>query len=148
MIGSFPLIIRPAFTLGGTGGGIAYNMEEFEEIVKSGLDASMTNQARAASMSLPRCCRTSPGKRKLRLACPSCPASLLPPAGTCATRGHIGLLRKRLHLQNLEAAAHNQRRSSTCSRLPPADPVWVALDVRSPSCSTCDPADTVPRCRC
>ena len=47
-IGSFPLIIRPAFTLGGTGGGIAYNMEEFEEIVKTGLDASMTNQARAA----------------------------------------------------------------------------------------------------
>ena len=46
MIGSFPLIIRPAFTLGGTGGGIAYNMEEFEEIVKTGLDASMTNQAR------------------------------------------------------------------------------------------------------
>ncbi len=46
MIGNFPLIIRPAFTLGGTGGGIAYNMEEFEEIVKSGLDASMTNQAR------------------------------------------------------------------------------------------------------
>ena len=46
MIGSFPLIIRPAFTLGGTGGGIAYNMEEFEEIVKSGLDASMTNQVR------------------------------------------------------------------------------------------------------
>ncbi len=48
-IGSFPLIIRPAFTLGGTGGGIAYNMEEFEEIVKSGLDASMTNQACAVS---------------------------------------------------------------------------------------------------
>ena len=47
MIGSFPLIIRPAFTLGGTGGGIAYNLEEFEEIVKTGLDASMTNQARA-----------------------------------------------------------------------------------------------------
>jgi carbamoyl-phosphate synthase large subunit len=32
-IGSFPLVIRPAFTLGGMGGGIAYNREEFEEIV-------------------------------------------------------------------------------------------------------------------
>jgi carbamoyl-phosphate synthase large subunit len=35
-----PLIIRPAFTLGGTGGGIAYNVEEFEGIVQRGLDAS------------------------------------------------------------------------------------------------------------
>ena len=35
-----PLIIRPAFTLGGTGGGIAYNREEFEEVVQRGLDAS------------------------------------------------------------------------------------------------------------
>jgi carbamoyl-phosphate synthase large subunit len=35
-----PLIIRPAFTLGGTGGGIAYNIEEFETIVTRGLDAS------------------------------------------------------------------------------------------------------------
>ncbi|HLL89440.1 MAG TPA: carbamoyl-phosphate synthase large subunit, partial [Tepidisphaeraceae bacterium] len=35
-----PLIIRPAFTLGGTGGGIAYNREEFESIVQRGLDAS------------------------------------------------------------------------------------------------------------
>jgi len=35
-----PLIIRPAFTLGGTGGGIAYNVEEFETIVGRGLDAS------------------------------------------------------------------------------------------------------------
>ena len=39
-----PAIIRPAFTLGGTGGGIAYNREEFEDIVKRGLDASMTHQ--------------------------------------------------------------------------------------------------------
>jgi len=39
-----PAIIRPAFTLGGTGGGIAYNREEFEDIVKRGLDASMTTQ--------------------------------------------------------------------------------------------------------
>ena len=35
-----PAIIRPSFTLGGTGGGIAYNREEFELIVASGLDAS------------------------------------------------------------------------------------------------------------
>ena len=44
VIGQFPLIIRPAFTLGGTGGGIAYNMDEFLQICKSGLDASMTSQ--------------------------------------------------------------------------------------------------------
>jgi carbamoyl-phosphate synthase large subunit len=43
-IGSYPLIIRPAFTLGGTGGGIAYNRTEFEQIVKSGLDASPVRQ--------------------------------------------------------------------------------------------------------
>jgi carbamoyl-phosphate synthase large subunit len=43
-IGSYPLIIRPAFTLGGTGGGIAYNQEEFEEIAESGLDASPVSQ--------------------------------------------------------------------------------------------------------
>jgi carbamoyl-phosphate synthase large subunit len=43
-IGSYPLIIRPAFTLGGTGGGIAYNQVEFEEIAQSGIDASPTNQ--------------------------------------------------------------------------------------------------------
>ncbi|KAG7950023.1 hypothetical protein I3843_13G092200 [Carya illinoinensis] len=40
----FPLIIRPAFTLGGTGGGIAYNKEEFETICKAGLAASLTSQ--------------------------------------------------------------------------------------------------------
>ena len=39
-----PAIIRPAFTLGGTGGGVAYNSEEFEQIVRSGLDASPTGQ--------------------------------------------------------------------------------------------------------
>ncbi len=39
-----PAIIRPAFTLGGTGGGIAYNREEFEDIIKRGLDASMVRQ--------------------------------------------------------------------------------------------------------
>ena len=39
-IGSFPLIIRPAYTLGGTGGGIAYNREELETIVRRGLDMS------------------------------------------------------------------------------------------------------------
>uniref|UniRef100_UPI0033413C29 carbamoyl-phosphate synthase large subunit n=1 Tax=Prochlorothrix hollandica TaxID=1223 RepID=UPI0033413C29 len=43
-IGSFPLIIRPAFTMGGTGGGIAYNQEEFETIAQSGLDASPMSQ--------------------------------------------------------------------------------------------------------
>jgi carbamoyl-phosphate synthase large subunit len=39
-----PAIIRPAFTLGGSGGGIAYNREEFEDIARRGLDASMTHQ--------------------------------------------------------------------------------------------------------
>ncbi|RYR70407.1 hypothetical protein Ahy_A03g016899 isoform A [Arachis hypogaea] len=43
-IGEFPLIVRPAFTLGGTGGGIAYNREEFEEICKAGVAASLTSQ--------------------------------------------------------------------------------------------------------
>jgi carbamoyl-phosphate synthase large subunit len=43
-IGRFPLIIRPAFTLGGTGGGIAYNMDEFRAICAGGLEASMTSQ--------------------------------------------------------------------------------------------------------
>ena len=39
-----PCVIRPSFTLGGTGGGIAYNKEEFEQIITAGLDASMTNE--------------------------------------------------------------------------------------------------------
>jgi len=39
-----PAVIRPSFTLGGTGGGIAYNREEFFEIVEHGLDASPTNE--------------------------------------------------------------------------------------------------------
>jgi carbamoyl-phosphate synthase large subunit len=39
-----PAIIRPSFTMGGTGGGIAYNRTEFEEIVKGGLDASPTDE--------------------------------------------------------------------------------------------------------
>jgi carbamoyl-phosphate synthase large subunit len=43
-IGTYPLIIRPGFTLGGTGGGIAYNQEEFELIAQSGLDASPVSQ--------------------------------------------------------------------------------------------------------
>src|SRR5712664_847547 len=43
-IGRFPLIIRPAFTLGGTGGGIAYNREEFEEIAKRGLELSPVSE--------------------------------------------------------------------------------------------------------
>ncbi|WP_294910440.1 carbamoyl-phosphate synthase large subunit [uncultured Gilliamella sp.] len=40
----FPCIIRPSFTMGGTGGGIAYNQEEFEEICTRGLDLSPTNE--------------------------------------------------------------------------------------------------------
>lgn len=40
----FPCIIRPSFTMGGTGGGIAYNIEEFEEICRRGLDLSPTNE--------------------------------------------------------------------------------------------------------
>ena len=40
----FPMIIRPSFTLGGTGGGIAYNAEEFETICKRGLEASPTSE--------------------------------------------------------------------------------------------------------
>ena len=40
----FPMVIRPSFTLGGSGGGIAYNPEEFEEICKRGLDLSPTNE--------------------------------------------------------------------------------------------------------
>ena len=40
----FPVIIRPSFTLGGTGGGIAYNQEEFTEICKRGLEASPTKE--------------------------------------------------------------------------------------------------------
>nr|KYP58622.1 Carbamoyl-phosphate synthase large chain [Cajanus cajan] len=43
-IGEFPVIVRPAFTLGGTGGGIAYNREDLLEICKAGLAASLTNQ--------------------------------------------------------------------------------------------------------
>ena len=40
----FPLIIRPAFTLGGSGGGVAYNQEDLEEIAAGGLDASLTSE--------------------------------------------------------------------------------------------------------
>jgi len=40
----FPIIIRPSFTLGGSGGGIAYNKQDFEKIVKRGLDLSPTNE--------------------------------------------------------------------------------------------------------
>ncbi len=43
-IGSFPLIIRPAYTLGGTGGGIAYNREEFEIMAQKGLEASPVSE--------------------------------------------------------------------------------------------------------
>jgi carbamoyl-phosphate synthase large subunit len=43
-ITKLPAVIRPSFTLGGTGGGIAYNKEEFDAIVSSGLDASPTTE--------------------------------------------------------------------------------------------------------
>src|SRR5436190_3022757 len=43
-IGRFPLIIRPAFTLGGTGGGIGYNREEFETIAKRGIELSPVSE--------------------------------------------------------------------------------------------------------
>ncbi|KDD75698.1 L chain of carbamoyl-phosphate synthase [Helicosporidium sp. ATCC 50920] len=43
-IGTLPLVIRPAFTLGGTGGGIAYNVDEFRTICAAGLAASLTSQ--------------------------------------------------------------------------------------------------------
>ncbi|MEJ6702044.1 MAG: carbamoyl-phosphate synthase large subunit, partial [Akkermansiaceae bacterium] len=43
-IGTMPLVIRPAFTLGGSGGGIAYNKEEFETIVARGIDLSPVNE--------------------------------------------------------------------------------------------------------
>lgn len=41
---SFPVIIRPSYTLGGTGGGIAYNIEEFQQIAKGGIEASPISQ--------------------------------------------------------------------------------------------------------
>ena len=40
----FPIIIRPSFTLGGTGGGVAYNRQELEDLCRSGLDLSMNNE--------------------------------------------------------------------------------------------------------
>ncbi len=43
-IGRYPLIIRPAYTLGGTGGGIGYNRDEFEEIARRGLDLSPVSE--------------------------------------------------------------------------------------------------------
>ncbi len=39
-----PAIVRPSFTLGGTGGGVAYNREEYEQVVATGLDASPANE--------------------------------------------------------------------------------------------------------
>ncbi len=44
LIGEFPIIIRPSFTLGGAGGGIAYNREEYEAMVQNGLDMSPTTE--------------------------------------------------------------------------------------------------------
>jgi len=43
-IGKFPLISRPSFTMGGTGGGVAYNREDFEELIQRGLDASPVHE--------------------------------------------------------------------------------------------------------
>ena len=43
-LGDFPIILRPAYTLGGTGGGIAYNREEFDQMLRQGLDASPIGQ--------------------------------------------------------------------------------------------------------
>jgi carbamoyl-phosphate synthase large subunit len=43
-IGRFPVIIRPAYTLGGTGGGVAYNRDEFEELAKRGMELSPVNE--------------------------------------------------------------------------------------------------------
>ncbi len=43
-LAAYPLIIRPSFTLGGSGGGIAYNKEEFEQIVANGLDLSPVHE--------------------------------------------------------------------------------------------------------
>ncbi|MDP4726818.1 MAG: carbamoyl phosphate synthase large subunit, partial [Desulfobacterales bacterium] len=40
----FPIIVRPSYTLGGTGGGVAYNPEELETLTRSGLDASLIHQ--------------------------------------------------------------------------------------------------------
>ena len=40
----YPIIVRPSFTLGGTGGGIAYNLEDLQELAASGLEASMINE--------------------------------------------------------------------------------------------------------
>ena len=44
IIGDFPIIIRPSFTLGGSGGGIAYNREEYEKMVLNGLEMSPTSE--------------------------------------------------------------------------------------------------------
>ena len=43
-VAGFPVVIRPSFTMGGSGGGIAYNSEEFESICRRGLEASPTNE--------------------------------------------------------------------------------------------------------
>ena len=40
----FPLVVRPAFTLGGTGGGVAYNLEDLKQIASAGLEASLTHE--------------------------------------------------------------------------------------------------------
>ena len=48
-----PCVIRPGFTMGGTGGGVAYNVEEFETICTSGLEASL-DELRDPDRGVPR----------------------------------------------------------------------------------------------
>ena len=64
----FPCVIRPSFTLGGSGGGIAYNLDEFVEICTRGLDLSPTNEL-LIDESLLGCCLlyTSPSPRDATL---------------------------------------------------------------------------------
>jgi len=80
-----PSIIRPSFTLGGTGGGVAYNREEFEQIVKGGLDASPTNEVLIEESLLgwkeyeTTPSSSAPSKMSIRWACIRVTASPSPP---------------------------------------------------------------------
>ena len=47
---NFPIIIRPSFTMGGTGGSIAYNKEEFESLIEKGLHSSPINEVLIESL--------------------------------------------------------------------------------------------------
>ena len=59
----FPAILRPSFTLGGTGGGIAYNVQEFREMVRRGLDASPIHQILVEAKSIEHVEPTAAWKR-------------------------------------------------------------------------------------